>query len=52
MAVMIPYIPKGGYGDTIYGGDSNDVIYANGGNNEYFGGNAILDGDGNITGHT
>jgi len=41
-----------GYGDTIYGGDANDVIYANGGNNEYFGGNATLDGDGNITGHT
>ncbi|MEJ5169259.1 MAG: calcium-binding protein, partial [Arcobacteraceae bacterium] len=41
-----------GYGDTIYGGDANDVIYANGGNNEYFGGNATLDGAGNITGHT
>jgi Ca2+-binding RTX toxin-like protein len=41
-----------GYGDTIYGGDSNDVIYANGGNNVYYGGNATLDGDGNITGHS
>ena len=37
---------------SIYGGDANDVIYANGGNNSYFGGNATIDTNGNITGST
>ncbi|MGJ0359846.1 hypothetical protein NG785_09320 [Aliarcobacter cryaerophilus] len=39
-----------GYGDTIYGGDGDDIFFANGGNNIYYGGNAILDTNGDITG--
>ena len=38
------------YDDTIFGGDANDVIYANSGNNSYYGGNAIFDVNGDITG--
>jgi Ca2+-binding RTX toxin-like protein len=40
------------YDDLIYGGDGNDLIYANGGDNTYYGGNATVDGNGNITGAT
>ena len=38
------------YNDTIFGGNANDVIYANSGNNSYYGGNAIFDANGDITG--
>ncbi len=39
-----------GYGDTLYGGDGDDIFFANGGNNIYYGGNAILDVNGDISG--